>query len=134
MAETRRDNLIYALAFTTLAAVPSITLAAAASSTTFAVPSVATASTSTAASTSSSAAAAASSATAPSPSGLLLGRPAARRRDAAVVARVQGLGHAVAGRHLSLRLLLMQKCEAVTWMAASSLYTAWLHLAVAGSN
>jgi len=101
VAETRRDNLIYALAFTTLAAVPSITLAAAAASTTFAVPSVAAAAAAAASTSAAPAAAAAASAgAAPSPSGLLLGRPAARRRDAAVVARVQRLGHAVAGRHV----------------------------------
>jgi hypothetical protein len=97
--------LIYALAFTTLAAVPSITLAAAAASTTFAVPSVATAAAAAASTSAAPAAAAAASAgAAPSPSGLLLGRPAARRRDAAVVARVQRLGHAVAGRHGCLLL------------------------------
>ena len=67
-----RDNLIYALAFTTLAAVPSITFAAAASATTFAVPSVAAAAASTSTSASSStAAAAASSATSPPAAALL---------------------------------------------------------------
>ena len=109
MAETRRDNLIYALAFTTLAAVPSITLAAAAASTTFAVPSVAAAAAaaaSTSAAPAAAAAATAAPAASPTAAALFLGRPAARRRDAAVVARVQRLGHAVAGRHLALRWLL----------------------------